>query len=84
MVSGVLSAKADRVTSVTDRLGILWQKPGIAGGPVTVLHGGNISQIPCLAIGFGGVINNNSQSALLSALLQLFALMVILKPFSFA
>jgi len=77
-------AKADRVTSVTDRLGILWQKPGIAGGPVTVLHGGNISQIPCLAIGLGGVIDNNSQSALLSALLQLFALMVILKPFSFA
>ncbi|MEB3241150.1 MAG: hypothetical protein VKJ31_03800 [Synechococcus sp.] len=69
---------------MTDRLGILWQKPGIAGGPVTVLHGGNISQIPCLAIGLGGVIDNNSQSALLSALLQLFALMVILKPFSFA
>ena len=84
MVCGVLPAKADRVTSVTDRLGILWQKPGIAGGPVTVLHGGNISQIPCLAIVFKRVVDNNSRSGLLSVWLQLFALMVIRRLFSFA
>ena len=84
MVSGVLSAKADRVTSVTDRLGILWQKPGIAGGPVTVLHGGNISQIPCLAIVLKRVVNNNLRGDLLNAWLQLFGLIVILALFCFA
>ena len=76
-------ANADRVTSVTDRKGILWQEAANTVTLVTVLHGNSFPQIPCLATGFERVLDNNLRSALLNAWLQIFALLFMLRVFCF-